>query len=345
MSALGSAAGTLGAAIRRKRVDEELRASEAELRAVFGAMNDIVLVLDGEGRYLKVAPTTSSMLYRSPEELVGRTVHDTFPPEQADTILGGIRHSLKAQERVDIEYGLRVLGQDMWFSATFSPMTQDTVVAVARVITEHAKMWRLLEGRVATLSRVAASRGARGQARDHGRDRSLRRAGNLSGDQGGRLPHRPGNPPQHGQARPREQREDQDEVCHRADNARDLRRRRRFRPTRGVPRPPRPAFDARAGAARGRNAGSTERARYGDPSPRRYPPLNSGSWGWYSRVPEASARDIRRTQEEQYMRLDQDLVDAALELLECRFPGEEGIAMAPSFRAPIMRPAKASARS
>ena len=45
------------------------------------------------------------------------------------------------------------------------------------------------------------------------------------------------------------------------------------------------------------------------------------------------------------MRLDQDLVDAALELLECRFPGEEGIAMVPSFRAPIMRPAKASARS
>jgi len=97
------------------------------------------------------------MLYRSPEELVGRTVHDTFPPEQADTILGGIRHSLKTQERVDIEYGLRVLGQDMWFSATFSPMTQDTVVAVARVITEQAKMRRLLEGRVATLSRVAAS--------------------------------------------------------------------------------------------------------------------------------------------------------------------------------------------
>ena len=157
VSALGSAAGTLGAAIRRKRVDEALRASEAELRAVFGAMNDIVLVLDGEGRYLKVAPTTSSMLYRSPEELVGRTVYDTFPPEQADTILGGIRHSLKTQERVDIEYGLRVLGQDMWFSATFSPMTQDTVVAVARVITEQAKMRRLLEGRVATLSRVAAS--------------------------------------------------------------------------------------------------------------------------------------------------------------------------------------------
>ena len=39
----------------RKNVEERLRASEAELRAVFGAMDDVIFVLDGEGRYLKVA--------------------------------------------------------------------------------------------------------------------------------------------------------------------------------------------------------------------------------------------------------------------------------------------------
>jgi PAS domain S-box-containing protein len=137
VGALGAAAGTLGAAIRRRQIEEELRTSEAELRAVFGAMNDLVLVLDGEGRYLKVAPTTFTMLYRPPEELVGRTIHDTFPREQADMILGSLRRSLETRERVDIEYGLRVLGRDMWFSATISPMTEDSVVAVARDITER----------------------------------------------------------------------------------------------------------------------------------------------------------------------------------------------------------------
>jgi FtsZ-binding cell division protein ZapB len=76
-------------------------------------------------------------------------------------------------------------------------------------------------------------------------------------------------------------------VSRRADYARDLRRRRRFRSARGIPRPPRPTLDARAGAARGRDAGSTERARYGDPSPRRYPPLKSGRRDWYFYVPEA----------------------------------------------------------
>ena len=52
-------------------------------------------------------------------------------------ILGSLRRSLETRERVDIEYGLRVLGQDMWFSATISPMTEDSVVAVARDITER----------------------------------------------------------------------------------------------------------------------------------------------------------------------------------------------------------------
>src|SRR3712207_8371562 len=73
VGALGAAAGTFGAALRRRQIEEELRTSEAELLAVFGAMDDVVLVLDGEGRYLKVAPTTFSLLYRPPEELVGKT--------------------------------------------------------------------------------------------------------------------------------------------------------------------------------------------------------------------------------------------------------------------------------
>jgi PAS domain S-box-containing protein len=123
----------------RKRNEEALRASEAELRAVFGAMDDVILVLDGEGRYLKAAPTTFSHLYRPPEELVGKTVYDTFPREQADKILSGIRRALGRRERVDLEYDLDVGGTAMWFAATITPMTEDLVVAVARDVTERRR--------------------------------------------------------------------------------------------------------------------------------------------------------------------------------------------------------------
>jgi PAS domain S-box-containing protein len=46
-----------------RRTEEALRASEAELRALFAAMTDVILVLDAEGRYLKIAPTNPSLLF------------------------------------------------------------------------------------------------------------------------------------------------------------------------------------------------------------------------------------------------------------------------------------------
>jgi hypothetical protein len=49
---------------KRRQTEEELRTSEAELRALFEAMTDVILVLNGEGRYLKVAPTNPSLLYK-----------------------------------------------------------------------------------------------------------------------------------------------------------------------------------------------------------------------------------------------------------------------------------------
>src|SRR4030095_7309543 len=65
-------------AIERKRGEEALRASEGELRAVFSAMRDVILVLDATGRYRKVAPTHPGLLYRSADVLLGPTLHDVF---------------------------------------------------------------------------------------------------------------------------------------------------------------------------------------------------------------------------------------------------------------------------
>ena len=144
MDALKAAASTLGAAVRRRRAEEalreseeQLRTSEAELRAVFEAMTDAIFVFDSDGRYLKVAPSNPSLLYRSVEELVGKTLHEILPREQADEFLGYIRLALETRGSVYHEYGLRIDGRQMWFESTISPMMQDLVVAVARDVTER----------------------------------------------------------------------------------------------------------------------------------------------------------------------------------------------------------------
>jgi PAS domain S-box-containing protein len=124
----------------RRRAEEALRTSEAELRALIAAMTDVILVLDIEGRYLKVAPTNPSLLYKPSDELVGKTLHEVMPGKQADVFLEHIRRALETQRPVDTEYSLQIAGEEVWFAGTVSPMQEDSVVYVARDITVRTQL-------------------------------------------------------------------------------------------------------------------------------------------------------------------------------------------------------------
>ena len=117
-----------------------LRASEAELRALFAAMSDVILVLDAEGRYLRIAPTNPSLLYKPPDHLIGKTLQEVFPAAQADLFLGWVRCALETRQPVNGEYSLQIGGQEIWFSAVVSPMLEDAVIWVARDMTERKRM-------------------------------------------------------------------------------------------------------------------------------------------------------------------------------------------------------------
>nr|WP_228281898.1 PAS domain S-box protein [Rubrobacter marinus] len=123
----------------RKRAEERLRASEAELRALFEAMTDVIFVIDGEGRHLEVAPTNPSLLYRSSSEIVGKTLHEIFPKEQADEFLGHVRRVLETRRSVDFEYALTMDHGRTWFEGTVSPMLEESVIWVARDVTRRKR--------------------------------------------------------------------------------------------------------------------------------------------------------------------------------------------------------------
>jgi PAS domain S-box-containing protein len=121
----------------RKRAEEALRASEAELRALFGAMTDVFLVLDAEGRYLKIAPTATSCLYKPPADMLGKTLHEVFPQEEADFFLTHIRRAIELSRMHRVEYKLQIGETEVWFDGSVSPLSKDSVVWVARDITER----------------------------------------------------------------------------------------------------------------------------------------------------------------------------------------------------------------
>ena len=121
----------------RKRTQEALKASEAELRALFEAMTDVIFVLDSEGRCLRIAPTDPTHLYESSAILVGKTLHEIYPKPKADLFLAHIRQVLDEGERSNIEYSLPIKGSELWFDGSVSPITSDSVLWIARDITER----------------------------------------------------------------------------------------------------------------------------------------------------------------------------------------------------------------
>ncbi|CAN5622807.1 hypothetical protein BH10ACI3_BH10ACI3_09730 [soil metagenome] len=130
---------------RAKRETEmALKASEAEMRALFAAMKDVILVLDYEGRHLKVAPTNPAHTYSRGTYRIGKTVHKIFPAAIADFILANVKRSLDEGRTLNVEYTVPIDGKELWFDGTVTPMTDDSVVWVARDITsrKHAEIER-----------------------------------------------------------------------------------------------------------------------------------------------------------------------------------------------------------
>jgi two-component system cell cycle sensor histidine kinase/response regulator CckA len=123
----------------RKRAEEALRASEAELRALFAAMTDVILVLDAEGRYQKIAPTDPAYLYKPSADLLGKRLHEVFPKEEVAFFLTHIRLALDEGRMHRVEYSLLISGTEVWFDGSVSPMSKDSVIWIARDITERKR--------------------------------------------------------------------------------------------------------------------------------------------------------------------------------------------------------------
>lgn len=119
----------------RKHAEELRHDSDAELRAILKTVTDIIFRFDRDGRYLKVMPSDPSLLIQSADVIIGKTMHEVFPPETADRFLGYIRRALETNQVVQCEYDLTIDGKQLWFAGNVSPMPDGTAFFTARDIT------------------------------------------------------------------------------------------------------------------------------------------------------------------------------------------------------------------
>jgi two-component system cell cycle sensor histidine kinase/response regulator CckA len=119
----------------RKLAEEALQRAETRSRALIGAMQDVIIVLDRAGTYVDIAPSATDRLFRSPAELLGRRLHDVFPKDRADTFLSCVTTALESRAPTELAYDLEIDGEKYFFEANISPLPDDRVVWVARDVT------------------------------------------------------------------------------------------------------------------------------------------------------------------------------------------------------------------
>lgn len=149
-------------ALEQKRLQEEyqkanlaLAASEAELRALFASMRDVVMVIDREGVHCRIAPTQPHLLVRPAEELLGKRLLDVFSTDQAAKFLSVIHKVLDTQQTQLIEYELLIQNRPHWFETSVSPMSEQTVIWVARDISERKQAQAQIQLQAAALASTA----------------------------------------------------------------------------------------------------------------------------------------------------------------------------------------------
>ena len=121
----------------RKQASEALGKSEEKLRTLVSAITDVILVFNDEGRYIEIPQTNPSLLYKPSNEMLGKTLHEVFPVEQADIFLNKIQHTIEIQKTIEMEYCLLINDRNIWFLGKLYPMQSNLVLFVASDITER----------------------------------------------------------------------------------------------------------------------------------------------------------------------------------------------------------------
>ncbi|WP_271253469.1 PAS domain-containing protein [Pseudanabaena sp. Chao 1811] len=128
--------GTITDISDRKQAEIALKENETQLLNLFSSMKDYIFVLNAEGRYLKVAPTQANIESNGSVKL-NQTIHQHLPHQAVDLFLGAIQKVLTTQKSVELEYSLEIMGKEQWFSTIVSPLDLESVLWVARNITDR----------------------------------------------------------------------------------------------------------------------------------------------------------------------------------------------------------------
>jgi len=121
----------------RAAFEEKLRSSETELRSVFEAMGDLVLIIAADRDEVRVMPTRHQMLDPQANEILNQTLDILFQENSNYRARQPIQDALSTEKTVTFEYQIDLGHRTIYFDANISPISDRRVIWVARDMTKR----------------------------------------------------------------------------------------------------------------------------------------------------------------------------------------------------------------
>jgi len=123
----------------RKLLEQKLRTSEGKMRAVFEAMPDIILIIDPQTNDIQIAPTRPTRDVGESAQLITQTIEQFLNGENTQRWFQQINQVIEIQEPIHFDYSLNDADQRVWFTASIAPLPNNSVIWVARNITDRKR--------------------------------------------------------------------------------------------------------------------------------------------------------------------------------------------------------------
>ncbi|MET0409666.1 MAG: ATP-binding protein [Polyangiaceae bacterium] len=116
---------------------DELERKTAELSAILRALPDLFFRFDADGRFLDFSAPSSSDLYASPTQFLGKRARDVLPPGLAEEMEQVRLRTLASGALTTHEYELPLGGGTQHFEARYVPFIEGQTIAIVRNVTER----------------------------------------------------------------------------------------------------------------------------------------------------------------------------------------------------------------
>ena len=135
---------------KRDLVEQALRQSRTQLRAMLDALPDLMFEVGADGRYYDYHSPRADLLAAPPEVFLGKKMHDILPPEAATTIMAAIQSAQETGYSSGHQIQLPLPQGEHWFELSIArkerlPGEDPRCIMLSRDITARKQVEQALQ--------------------------------------------------------------------------------------------------------------------------------------------------------------------------------------------------------